>query len=189
MEKCGFDPQKCRFRCDLERQPLFGQTHAAARSHGLEKLLHIHRLHLRRGLFQGEEVEEGVGHGLQALALGEDVVGGLDLLRPGQLPAAQGVGVADDGGEGRLDFVGEGGGEIPLPLRRVLQLPDLVLHGVGHAVEVLRQGAQLVLGVHLRPAGVLSRGHEAGGAGELADGRDEEERHHHRDGCAHGQRA
>ena len=85
--------------------------------------------------------------------------------------------------------MGEGGREVPLPPRRILQLGDLPLHGIGHVVEVHSQGPQLVVGGDQGPAGILALGHQPGGAGQPVNGGHEEHGHHHDHRRSHGQRA
>ena len=112
-----------------------------------------------------------MGHGLQPLALGENEASGFKLLLFGEPAAAQGVGVADNGGQRGLQLVGKGGREILLPLGGFLQRSHVVLQLLRHVVELLRKGADLVAGVNLGAGGVFSRGDLAGGPGQPADGR------------------
>ena len=111
-----------------------------------------------------------MGHGFQPPPLGEDEICRLKLLRLRQLPAAQGVRIADDGSQGRFQLVGKGGGEVLLLLGGFFQRLNVVFQLLGHAVELGGKDANLVLGSHGGTDAVVAPGNLPGRAGEGADG-------------------
>ena len=152
--------------------------HQLALLHGVGHAL-LHRLgqgqggkalHLGRLVFQGKQAQQAVGHGFQPPPLGENKAGRLKLLLLRQLPAAQGVRIADDGGQGRFQLMGEGGGEILLLLGGLLQGGDVPLQLLGHAVELGGQDADFVIGADVDPDGVVAPGDLPGRPGQIADG-------------------
>ena len=85
---------------------------------------------------QHNQVHQLAAEGLQPPSLVEDVSGALAHLFLCGRPGAEQVGIADDGGQGRLDLVGKAAGEILLPLGGGFQLLNLPLDAMGHYVEV-----------------------------------------------------
>ena len=84
----------------------------------------------------------------------------------------------------------EAGGKVLLPPGRVLQLLDVLLHGVRHVVEALRQLADLVAARDFGPGGVVPLGQLGGHPPQGADGRGQpvgEGEHHQTAGPHHQQ--
>ena len=69
--------------------------------------------------------------------------------------------------------MGKGGGEVLLLLGGQLQRGDVPLQLLGHPVELGRQDANLVIGVHIGPDAVVAPGDLPGGPGQIPDGRRE----------------
>ncbi len=131
---------------------------------------HVDRSGVRLAVAHHQQAHQAQGQVLQPLALGEDVVGGLEGGVAVHPAAAEHVRVADDGGEGRFQLVDKAGGEILLPPGGVLQLLHVFLNGVRHMVEVGGQLAELVPAGHRRPGGVVASGQLGGDPAQGADG-------------------
>ena len=74
---------------------------------------------------------------------------------------------AQNTGQGRFHLVGHVGDEGLLVLGHLLQLAHVLLHGLGHPVQVLAQVRHLVRPGQLHPLGIVALGDAAGRAGQL----------------------
>ena len=108
--------------------------------------------------------------GLQPLSFFKNIIGRIHPFLFRHLPAPEHVGVADHGGQGRLQLMGEAADEVLLPSGRILKLRKLLLQVVGHLIEIPGQLAYLVIGLHFGPDLHIAVGDAAGGPGETAQG-------------------
>ena len=121
-------------------------------------------------LIQHHQIHELQRHGLQPLAFGVDKVGGHKSVLRIHFVAAKHIRIADNGGHGGFELMGEAGHKVFLLLGIAFQIPHFLLNGAGHGIEAQRQIAYLIQRFHLCPLLVLTGGNAVGGPIQCADG-------------------
>ena len=146
-------PQQLRFAPDgrllhiaLQALLLPGKPVFAAFLHGGRERTGLHPGEGGLTALKRKQVQQRERHALQTFSLGVDRVGCFKLHLARKRPAAQRVGVADDGGQRRFQLMRKAGRKFLLTLRCIRQLPQpAVMHldhgaGIPEVVRAIRLG-------------------------------------------------
>ena len=119
---------------------------------------------------QGKQHQQLLHHGFQPVELRIHAVQQGRLLFFREVDGLQGVYIQQQGGQGRFQLMAHGPDEQLLPGVLLLQGSHMVFHRPGHAVEVLRQKAQLIPGADGNPLAVAAPCNALRGPGQFRQG-------------------
>ena len=132
----------------LRKDKVFGER-------TIQQLRDRNRLQLRL-LIQCNELEELLHQPFQPAGLVLDPREGGAALLLVQIGVLQGVRIQKQRGQRRFELMGHAADEKTLPLRRLGEFLDVLLHRGRHSIEILRQCSSLVGGSHGCTLGVVA---------------------------------